>query len=328
MIETAFTKLVGAQVPIQVASMPSVSTPALVTAVARAGAVAMVGAPLMSPKSLERLLERLPRDTPGKIGVNFLGPFLQDPEMIAIAGRGAPIVEFFYAEPNADWVERARRGGALVSWQVGSAEEALAAERAGCDFLVAQGTEAGGHVRGTTSLLPLLSRVLDTVRVPVLAAGGLATARDLAGVLAAGAAGARMGTRFLASAESGAHPEYLRLVLAATAADTCLTSAFYKMWDAPHRVLRSAIDAAEKLPDGVIAQFPNGEDGVIPVERFSVLPPTTETTGRVEAMALYAGESVANVHEVRPAAELVAEIAGGAERLLRECDPRNSRAPC
>ena len=318
MIETAFTKLVGARVPIQVASMPSVSTPALVTAVARAGAVAMIGAPLMSPKSLAALLETLPRDTPGVIGVNFLGPFLQDLEMISIAGRGARIVEFFYGEPNPDWVRRAHAGGARVSWQVGSAEEARAAEQAGCDFLVAQGTEAGGHVRGTTSLLPLLSRVLDTVRVPVLAAGGLATARDLAAVLTAGAAGARMGTRFLASAESGAHPDYVKLVLEASAADTCLTGAFYKMWDAPHRVLRSAIDAAEKLADGVIGQFPNGADGVIPVERFSVLPPTTETTGHVLAMALYAGESVANVNEVRPAAELIAEIAGGAERLLRE----------
>lgn len=317
MIVTAFTKLVGVRVPIQVASMPGISTPALVSAAARAGALAMVGAPLMSRESLAALLETLPRGTPGVIGVNFLVPFLRDPGVIETAARGARVVEFFYGEPDRDWIASAHRGGALVSWQVGSADEARAAESAGCDFLVAQGTEAGGHVRGTTSLLPLLSRVLDAVRVPVLAAGGIATARDLAAVLAAGASGARMGTRFLASAESGAHPSYLKLVLEAGAAETCLTSAFHKMWDAPHRVLRSAIDAAERLPEGVIGEFGNGADGVIPVERFSVLPPTAETTGHVEAMALYAGESVANVNEVRPAAELIAEIAGGAERLLR-----------
>src|SRR5258706_12270377 len=147
MIETAFTKLVGASVPIQVASMPGFSTPELLCAVAGAGAVAMVGGGLMPAKSLEALLERLPRDTPGAIGVNFLVPFL-DPDCIPIAARGRGIVEFFYGEPNPRWVERAHALGALVSWQVGSGDEAIAAERAGCDFVIAQGTEAGGHVRG------------------------------------------------------------------------------------------------------------------------------------------------------------------------------------
>ncbi|HKC50928.1 MAG TPA: nitronate monooxygenase [Myxococcota bacterium] len=321
MIETAFTKLVGASVPIQVASMPGFSTPELLCAVAGAGAVAMVGGGLMPAKSLEALLERLPRDTPGAIGVNFLVPFL-DPDCIPIAARGASIVEFFYGEPNARWVEQAHALGALVSWQVGSVDEAIAAERAGCDFVIAQGTEAGGHVRGATSLLPLLSRVLETVRIPVLAAGGLATARDLAAVLACGAGGARMGTRFAASSESGAHPSYVKSLLAATAADTCLTQAFSGMWpDAPHRVLRSAIEAAEMLPEGVIGEVPL--DGrMFPVERFSVLPPTIGSTGHLEAMALYAGESVTNVTSVRPAAELIAGLVAGAEKLLRDAAPQ------
>ena len=75
------------------------------------------------------------------------------------------------AIPTRAWSSARAAGGALVSWQVGSLAEAVAAERAGCSFIVAQGTEAGGHVRGTTSLLPLLSQVLDAVRVPVVAAG-------------------------------------------------------------------------------------------------------------------------------------------------------------
>jgi nitronate monooxygenase len=320
MIETAFTRLVRARVPIQVASMPGFSTPELIGAVAGAGAVGMVGGGLMSAKSLDALLERLPRDTPGAIGVNFLVPFL-DPDCIPIAARGARIVEFFYGEPNPRWVEQAHALGALVSWQVGSVGEAVAAERAGCDFIIAQGTEAGGHVRGTTSLLPLLSLVLETVHVPVLAAGGLATARDLAAVLACGASGARMGTRFAASSESGAHPSYVKSLLAATAADTCLTQAFSGMWpDAPHRVLRSSIEAAEKLPQGVIGEVLLG-DRTFPVERFSVLPPTAGSTGHVDAMALYAGESVTNVTSVRPAAEIIAELVAGAERLLSAAAP-------
>jgi NAD(P)H-dependent flavin oxidoreductase YrpB (nitropropane dioxygenase family) len=182
--------------------------------------------------------------------------------------------------------------------------------------VVAQGTEAGGHIRGQTSLLPLLARVLEIVTVPVVAAGGIATGRDLAEVLAAGAGGARMGTRFLAAAESGAHPAYTEAVLAASATDTCITEAFSGLWpDAPHRVLRSAVAAAGALPEGVIGETRVG-DQTLAIERFSVVCPDRETTGNVRAMALYAGESVGSVCEVRPAAEIVADVVSAAARAL------------
>ena len=316
MIATRFTKLVGAKVPIQLASMPGITTPALVAAVANAGGLGMLGAPLMSASVLEATLAEIATLTTGAVGVNFLMPFL-DPECVTVAARRACLVEFFYGEPVPELVAAAHAGGALASWQVGSVAEALAAERAGCDMIVAQGTEAGGHVRGTTSLLPLLAAVLDAVRIPVLASGGIATARDLAAVLASGAEGARIGTRFVASSESGAHPSYVRALLAASAADTCLTEAFSVMWpNAPHRVLRSAITAAEAATDEVLGETRYAEQ-TIPVERFSVIAPTIGTTGRVEAMALYAGESVSNVNSVSPAAEIVAELVAGAERLLQ-----------
>ncbi|MEX2207688.1 MAG: nitronate monooxygenase [Myxococcota bacterium] len=316
MIETSFTRLVGTSLPIQVAAMPGITTAELVAAVANAGALGMVGATLQSAESLERELDQLAKRTKGVVGVNFLIPFL-DPECLAVAARRARVVEFFYGEPDAGLVERARSGGALVSWQVGSPAEAVAAERAGCDFIVAQGTEAGGHVRGQTSLLPLLSQALDVVRVPVVAAGGIATARSLAAVLACGCGAARMGTRFLASAESGAHPAYLKAVLAASASDTVLTEAYSGMWpDAPHRVLRSAITAAESLTEEIVGEIREGEQ-VTPIGRLSVIPPTRTTTGHVEAMALYCGESVSNVNSVQPAAAILAELVTGAERLLR-----------
>jgi NAD(P)H-dependent flavin oxidoreductase YrpB (nitropropane dioxygenase family) len=316
-ITTSFTELVGVSAPIQLAAMPGICTPDLVAAVADAGGLGMVGAPLMSAPVLEAVLEQLSERTRGVFGVNFLIPFL-DPACVSVAARRARVVEFFYGEPDAGLVERARAFGALVSWQVGSPAEAAAAERAGCDFIVVQGTEAGGHVRGETSLLPLLSLVLDAARVPVVAAGGIATARSLAGVLACGSGGARIGTRFVAAAESGAHPSYVKALLASSAADTCLTEAFSVMWpNAPHRVLRSAIVAAEALTEDVIGEAHVAEQ-VVPVRRFSVIPPTLATTGHIHAMALYAGESVTNVISVQPAAVIVAELVAGAERLLRE----------
>jgi NAD(P)H-dependent flavin oxidoreductase YrpB (nitropropane dioxygenase family) len=250
------------------------------------------------------------------VGVNFLMPFL-DADCLAIAARRARVVEFFYGDPDAALIERAHAGGALAGWQIGSLAEALAAERAGCDYLVAQGSEAGGHVRGVTGLLPLLSGVLDAVRVPVVAAGGIATARSLAAALACGAGAARMGTRFVAATESGAHPAYVQALLAASAADTCLTEAFSVMWPgAPHRVLRSAIEAAERLSDEVVGELHHAGQ-VIPIPRLSVIVPTAATTGRIDAMALYAGESVEHVTSIRPAAEIIAELVGGAEQLLR-----------
>jgi NAD(P)H-dependent flavin oxidoreductase YrpB (nitropropane dioxygenase family) len=129
-----------------------------------------------------------------------------------------------------------------------------------------------------------------------------------------------MGTRFVAAAESGAHPAYVKALLAASAEDTCLTEAFSGLWpNAPHRVLRSSIAAAEALTEGVIGEVSLAGQ-VIPVRRFSVIAPSSDTRGHVDAMALYAGESVTNVTSVEPAADIIADLVAGAERLLREAE--------
>ena len=295
--------------------MPGVVGPDLVAAVADAGALATFAEPLARPREIAHAFDVLRARTTGVLAANFLMPFL-DPECVDAVADKVRVVEFFYGQPDARLVERAKPKGALAAWQVGSVEEARAAVDAGCDLLTVQGTEAGGHVRGRTSLLPLLSLVLDAVSVPVLTAGGLATARDVAAVLAAGAAGARIGTRLLASAESEAHPEYVARLLRAGAHDTVLTEEFSVMWpNAPHRVLGSAIEAARALDADVVGTTPVG-DTSMPVPRLSVIPPTRATTGRVDAMALYAGESVGAVTDTRPAGAIVAELVDGAERLL------------
>lgn len=310
-IETRFTQLLGATAPIQLAAMPGVATVELVSAVADAGGVGMLPAPMMSPEVLGQALDDLADRCSGAFGVNFLAPFL-DPECVSVAASKSRLVEFFYGDPSAELVKEVHGCGALVSWQVGSLGEAVAAEHAGCDLVVAQGTEAGGHVRGQTSLLPLLSQVLDAVDVPVLAAGGVATGRDLAAVLACGASGARIGTRFIAAAESGAHPAYVEALIAASAGDTRLTEAFSEMWpDAPHRVLASSIRAAEAISEDVLGETKLGGRS-IPVKRFSVICPSRETSGHIGAMALYAGESVSNVNDVLPAADIVSRLVAGA----------------
>ena len=311
-METAFTRLVGCRVPLQQAGMPQVATPQLAAAVADAGALGMV----VPSDATAAMLEQVAAQTSGVFGINFLVPFL-DLGAVEAAATRARVVEFFYGAPDPGLVARVHEGDALAAWQVGSADEACAAVDAGCDFVIAQGTEAGGHVRGELPLLVLLDEVLGRVEVPVIGAGGIGTARAMAAALAAGAAGSRVGTRFVASAESGAHPAYVEALVRAEATDAVLTTVFSVGWPgAPHRVLRSCIDAAVAFADDVVGEE-HLEGSVIPVPRFATPPPGRNFTGAIEAMALYAGQSVGAVQRIQPAAAIVAELVGGAERLLR-----------
>ena len=133
----------------------------------------------------------------------------------------------------------------------------------------------------------------------------------MAAALAAGADGVRVGTRLVAAEETGAHPAYLGALIAATAEDTVYTEAFSVGWpDAPHRVLRSCVEAAGAFQGEVVGERhpkPLLEPGVV----------DASMTGAIEAMSLWAGESVGGVKRVQPAAEIVRELAGEAEALLR-----------
>jgi NAD(P)H-dependent flavin oxidoreductase YrpB (nitropropane dioxygenase family) len=294
-----------------------IGSPALAFAVASAGALGMVGASDFDRATLIGALEGRGRGRGGageQVGAGFLMPFL-DRDTVAAVAPLVRVVEFFYGDPDPALVGMGHDGGALVSWQVGSAEEARAAAGAGCDFVIAQGIEAGGHLRGRIGVLMLLDEVLAAVPVPVLAAGGVATARGMAAALAAGADGVRIGTRLLLAEESSAHPDYRAAVIAATASDTVVTDAFRVYWpDAPHRVLRTSLEAAARRGDELSgASFPDG--GPIPL--FAPTPPSDTTGGTVDALAHYAGESVGAATKVLPAAQIVREIADGAETLLR-----------
>jgi NAD(P)H-dependent flavin oxidoreductase YrpB (nitropropane dioxygenase family) len=278
-----------------------------------------------TPDEIARILEDTRNRTSGLFGANFIRHF-GDPtlahECVRVAASRARVVDFFYSDPDPTLVETAHAGGALASWQVGSRAEAVAAEEAGCDFIIAQGIEAGGHIRGTIGLLALLSEVLDAVKIPVLAAGGIGTARAMAAALAAGAEGVRVGTRFVASEEAGAHPDYVKALIAAEASDTVYTGVFSVGWsNAPHRVLRASIEAAQAFDGDIVGRrfWPDeGEEGEWEeLRRFGSITATDKTVGNIEAMPHWAGQSVGGVKSVQPAAAIVQELAEGAERLLK-----------
>jgi len=302
-----FTELVGCAVPLQLAGMGAVGAGvALPAAVCQAGGLAMLGAAGLPVDRLEQSIDELKRTASGPFDVNFLMPFL-DTEAVALAAKKATVVEFFYGEPDRTIVELGHEHGALVSWQIGSLEEAHAAIAAGCDFIVAQGIEAGGHVPGDVPLDGLLTELAGAVSVPVVAAGGLGTAADVKRVLEAGVSGVRVGTRFLAAEESEAHPDYVDALIEARSADTVLTRAFRLGWDAPHRVLRRSIEAAERADGDVVGSIFSPE-GEWPVPRFSTLPPTRNAHGNIAAMCMYAGTSVDGLLERKPAKAIVEEL--------------------
>jgi nitronate monooxygenase len=299
----SFVDLVGCRVPIQAASLGGpISTPPLAAAVSEAGGLGMIANP-SSGAEVQQLVQDARARTSQPIGIGFLIPFVA-PEAVQAAAASVEVVEFFYGDPEQELVELARGKGAVVGWQTGSAAEARAAAEAGCDYVAVQGTEAGGHVRGIQSLDDVLAETLASLDVPVVAAGGVGTAERFAALLAAGAAAVRVGTRFVAAQEADAHPDYVARLIAASSQDTVLTEAFASGWpDAPHRVLRSAVEQAEAFDGAVVGVVDAGEIGV-----FSPQPATREVRGEIGAMALYAGQSVDHVTRVQPAAEIVAEL--------------------
>lgn len=321
MLKTRFTELVGCSVPIQQAGMGSLSNPRLAASVTNAGGLGMVAVFGEKPAKVIEKLDKVREQTAGVFGANFVMHFM-DPalveECVAVAAARAKVVDFFYADPDPALVEIVHSAGSLASWQVGSREEAVAAADAGCDFIIAQGIEAGGHVRGRIGLLALLNEVLEAVNVPVLAAGGIGSGRAMAAALAAGAEGVRVGTRFAAAQEAEAHPDYVNALIAAEAKDTVYTDVFSVGWpDAPHRVLRSCVEAAQAFEGDIVGEYYTESGEPVPIHRFGVLTLDKSITGAIDTMSQWAGESVDGVKRVEPAAEIIRELVEDCEKHLQ-----------
>lgn len=330
MLRTAICDLLGIELPIISAGMGGVALSNLAAAVSEAGGFGFIGLAGFSASAIHNEIAAARKITRKPIGVNLLIPFLRPGVVEAVADEPIAAATFFWGVPaeHADSIGRLRAAGIKVIWQCASASEARAAAAAGVDAIMAQGLEAGGHVRGTTGTVALLPAVRDAIGdLPLLAAGGLADGRGLAAVLALGADGAVFGTRFLVASESMAHPEYKRTVLGAQAEDTLHTTLYDIGWpDAAHRVIRNAtVEAWERAgrpPSG--ARPGEGEpagamrrSGIeVPLVRYSVFPPTVYIEGDIGGLAFYAGQSCSLVDEALPAGEIVRQIAAEARAVI------------
>jgi NAD(P)H-dependent flavin oxidoreductase YrpB (nitropropane dioxygenase family) len=325
MLETKFTKLIGCSVPVQQAGMAALANPELAAAVSEAGALGMVSVGGFSPEAISRELGMVRKRTLHPFGANFLIPevayedLAEIHEPVRAASKLARLVEFFYHEPDSSLVKIVHAERALACWQVGSKQEATAAFDAGCDIVIAQGMEAGGHIRGRIGLIALLDQVLSMTDLPVIAAGGISSGRAMAAALAAGASAVRVGTSFAAAVEAGAHPVYQKALIRSEAVDTVFTEAFSTGWpNAPHRVIRSSMEAAQAFQGEEVGQrYLRDEDQWVAVRRLQPIAVTKEVKGNIEAMPHWAGEGVGNVKSILPAAKIVRQLADEAEKLLR-----------
>ena len=294
--------------------MGTIARHELAAAVSESGGLGTLGG-VNSPIGAELAAAR--RLTGRPIAVNLLLPFVGRGEVAAAAA--ADVIVTFWGEP---------RRLAANTWihQCGSVKEAKAAAAAGADAVIAQGVEAGGHVRGITPMLELLERVRAAVKIPVLAAGGIVDAEGVRVSLTAGAIAAVVGTRFLLSDESHAHPGYKQRCIEST--ETVVTDLFGLGWpDAPHRVIPNRatrrwlrgdshgpgwVQAVNRITAPLAIRIPTAlQKAAIKAQRpsqpfLAPQPPTDDgPVSLLDAGPLYAGMNVGRITDVRPAAALV-----------------------
>lgn len=320
-LHTPICDLLGCDYPVMLAGMGGPSRSELVAAVTEAGGFGFLGMVRETPRRIQTEIERVRARTPRNFGVNIIPaatpPDVLEAELQTILALKPFAVALFW-DVARDVIGRLRDAGIFVLHQVGSAEEAREAQDAGAQALIAQGIEAGGHVRATKPLLETLDAVLAVASVPVLASGGLANGKDVAAVLKRGAQGAVLGTAFLATDESFAHDFHKQRIVDAREGQTVHTQAFHINWPegAYVRVLENSVTRGEHGDPFVQERVVIGQEKSRPIHLFSTDSPLRNMTGEYEAMALYAGEGSARIADIVPAAERLRRIVREAEDAL------------
>jgi nitronate monooxygenase len=316
-MRTPLTDRFDLAVPVVGAPMAGAAGGRLAAAISASGGLGMVGAGGWATPDWIAAQGRIAAASGRAWGVGLLAWALEanPAQLDAVVDLAPPLVSVSFG-PYQRHVAVLKQAGSAVATQIGTLAEARVAEQAGVDLIVARGGEGGGHGRNEVATLPLLQVILDQVGVPVLAAGGIATARGLAAVLAAGAAGAAgawVGTPFLGCPEATVVPAARDRIVAASETDTgygrvfdiglrqawppeyggrALRNRFFERWAGRERELATDDDAHAEL--------------MTALERHDF-----------ETACIYAGQSVGLVRRLRPAAEVVADLAGAAELLRR-----------
>ncbi len=319
MLSTRFTDLLDLTYPIMSAPMSNHSGGRLAAAVSRAGGLGSFGGSNdFGSGWLREQIACIRAQTDRPFGVGFITHLIEtNPENLEIVlEEKTPVVIFSFSDPQP-WLGWAREAGAVTVCQVQSWQGAQAAVDAGADALLAQGNEAGGHT-GELNLLPLLTGLLERFpQLPVLAAGGINHGRALAAVLAAGAAGASVGTALLATPEAvEVPPAFKEQIIRSDGQDTTYTRLYDLLGDTPWPP-----GIAGRVYRNRLVREWTGREGEITGRRREALAAAV-AAARVrqdpELAPVYMGQGAGLVKEIRPAGLVVAEMCREAERVLQE----------
>jgi nitronate monooxygenase len=316
-LKTPLTEILGIRHPILLAPMGAIAGGALAAAVTRAGGLGIIGAGYGDRAWIEREMAAAGNE---RFGVGFITWSLaKQPELLTLALDRKPALLFLSFGDAKPFIEPIKASGAKLILQVQDLKGAREAQALGPDFIVAQGTEAGGHGTGQRALFPLLPAVVDAVHpIPVLAAGGISDGRQLAAALLLGAAGVLVGTRLYAADESLGHAKAKARIRDASGDDTLRTRVFDMVrgyeWPAPYsgraianktteRWHGSEAELAKQLPEAQAAFHAAAE------------------AGDVDQALVFAGEGIDLVRDVKSADKIVSTMAAEAElRLARAID--------
>lgn len=313
MLTTWLTERFDLAVPVVGAPMAGPGEGRLAAALAAAGGLGMVG--VNAARSPEWIADqaRLAAEGGGRFGIGLMAWVLEThPGQLEAAIDAVPAlvsVSFGDFEPH---VARLKQAGIAVTSQVGNLAEAQRAERAGVDFLVARGAEGGGHGRNEVGTLPLLQSVLEHVDLPVVAAGGIASARGLAAVLAAGAVGAWVGTAFLGCREAGNTDAARHALFSATADGT----AYGRVFDVAQRLGWPPEFGGRALRNRYFETWQHRLDDLAGDDEAAAQLRRAREVEDYDTAYVYAGQGVGLLDQERTAAEVLADLAG-AEQLLR-----------
>ncbi|XP_073140874.1 uncharacterized protein [Henckelia pumila] len=308
---------------------PDISGPELVAAVANSGCLGFLRAPdWEAPDHLRQLIKKTRALTDKPFGVGVVLAFPHEENVRAILDEKVAVLQVYWGECSQDLVLQAHKVGVKIVPQVGSFEEAKKVVDIGVDGIIVQGVEAGGHIIGREGLMTLLPRVVDLVQdrdIPVIAGGGIVDERGYVAAMALGAQGVVLGTRFVATEESYAHPTYKKKLVDLD--KTAYTDVFGRArWPgAPHRVLETQFFQEWKnLPsdENESKQPVIGHSTIHGVEkeirRFAGTVPNATTRGDIESMAMYGGAGVGLIKDIIPASEVIQRLVAGAQSLINK----------
>ncbi|MGP3961091.1 NAD(P)H-dependent flavin oxidoreductase [Nonomuraea sp. 3N208] len=312
MPRTWLTDRFGLDVPLVGAPMAGVSDGRLAAAVSAAGALGMFGVPATASASWITEQAAVAAGSGRPYGIGLMAWALEDNpgQLDAVLAARPSMVSVSYGD-FARYVEPLRHEGIVVAIQAGTTDEARAAEQAGVDVVVARGGEGGGHGRDEVATLPLLQSVLAAVGVPVLAAGGIATARGLAAVLAAGAEGAWAGTAFLGCVETTLSERARQRVL-----DTDETGTAYgRVFDVAQRLAWPPEYGGRALRNAFFDRWHGREPELADDDAARAELEAARRAGDFDTAYIYAGQAVGMVRRPRAAADVVADFAA-VDKLL------------